>query len=106
MCIRDSSITTGIAENEQPVKYDLLQNYPNPFNAETIIEFSIPKISGVRLTVYDVLGREVVTLIDDKLPGGSHKVLFNAGSLPSGMYFYSLFTDEVKTGTKKLILLK
>lgn len=100
------SITTGIAENEQPVKYDLLQNYPNPFNAETIIEFSIPKISGVRLTVYDVLGREVVTLIDDKLPGGSHKVLFNAGSLPSGMYFYSLFTDEVKTGTKKLILLK
>ncbi len=99
-----------------PGKYALLQNYPNPFNPTTTIEFSIPEIqknikeenpgvNEVLLKVYDVLGKEVKTLVNKKLKPGNYKVRFNANNLPSGVYFYRLKAGNF-SGVKKMILLK
>jgi hypothetical protein len=66
------------------------QNYPNPFNATTSIRFDLPTPGAVRLVVYDVLGREIETLVDGVRPAGSHEVVFDASRLMSGVYFYRL----------------
>ncbi len=100
-------------EAELPVKFELYQNYPNPFNPATVIKYSIPNTAKsfryVTLKVYDVLGREVATLVNRKQAPGNYSVTFNtnsvAGSLPSGIYFYRLQAGEF-TRTKKMILLK
>lgn len=99
--------TTGLPPMEFPLpaQYRLSQNYPNPFNPTTTIQFSIPKSSEVRLTVYDILGAEVATLINRELEQGEHQVGFSGSELPSGMYFYRLHTGE-KTLTRKMLLLK
>ena len=98
-----------------PQKFELFQNYPNPFNPVTKIKFSIPFLSlakgeaeGVRvvtLKVYDVLGREVETLVNEKLSPGTYSVEFDGTNYPSGVYFYKLSLGDF-TETKKLILLK
>ncbi len=85
--------------------FELKQNYPNPFNPTTTINFSIPENSFVSLKVYNTLGEEVVALINQEIPQGNHRVEFNAGDLPSGMYFYTLSTNNYKE-TKKMMLLK
>ncbi len=78
--------------------YNLLQNYPNPFNPKTIIQYSIPLDGSVRLIVFDMLGREVKTLVNSWKPKGMHSVEFNASFLSSGMYFYRLESvNYVKT---------
>jgi hypothetical protein len=73
-----------------PTKYQLEQNHPNPFNPSTTINFALPKASAVTLKVYDMLGREVATLVNGELQAGFHKVLFDAKDLPSGLYFYRI----------------
>jgi hypothetical protein len=85
--------------------YDLSQNYPNPFNPSTTIKYQIPERSLVDLKVYDVLGNEIATLVNEEKSIGTHTVEFNATNLPSGIYFYQLQTHKF-TQTKKMILLK
>jgi len=96
---------TSLKEPEIPTKFMLYQNYPNPFNPSTTIEFDIPERTNVKLIIYDILGREVETLIDKELEPGKYKVNFNAKDLPSGVYFYTLKTPEF-TKTNKMLLIK
>jgi len=88
-----------------PKEFSLHQNYPNPFNPTTTINYSIPKSSSVTIKVYDLLGREISTLVNEKKPVGNYSVQFNASKLVSGVYFYRLQAGDF-TQTKKLILLK
>ena len=86
-------------------EYSLDQNYPNPFNPSTTINFSIPENTQVTLKIYDVLGKEVSTLINQVVPGGNHEVQFDATGLPSGVYFYNL-TAGGFVENKKMMLMK
>jgi hypothetical protein len=88
-----------------PEQFSLEQNYPNPFNPSTTIRYSVPTTEFVTLKVYDVLGNEVATLVNEEKPAGSYEVNFNAAKLSSGMYLYSLQAGSY-TQTKKLILMK
>jgi hypothetical protein len=88
-----------------PKNSRLYQNYPNPFNPSTIINYDIPKASVVKITVIDILGREVYTLVNEFKPAGSYKVEFNAGQFASGIYFYRMIAGGYLE-TKKMILLK
>jgi hypothetical protein len=83
----------------------LNQNYPNPFNPSTVIKFSIIENAHVTLTIYDVLGRKVKTLIDEEMSPGVHQTLFNAVDLSSGIYFYELRANQ-NISTKKMMLVK
>lgn len=101
--------SSGYRQNELddaiPEAHELLQNYPNPFNPATQISFKLPKSSFVKLVVYDILGREVESLVSRHMEAGNHTVRFNAHRLSSGIYLYRLTTDEF-TATKQLMLLK
>ena len=88
-----------------PEKFILQQNYPNPFNPSTKIKYQIPEINFVTLKVYDVLGNEIVTLVNEEKPIGSYEVGFDATSLSSGIYFYKLQAGDF-ISTKKMILMK
>jgi hypothetical protein len=119
----DVVITDIEDENEsilnQPTEFVLEQNYPNPFNPVTKIKFTIPNVtlslssraesrdegSRVQLKVFDVLGKEVATLVNEEKPAGAYEVDFNAGGLSSGIYFYKLTAGSF-TQTKKMILLR
>lgn len=89
----------------QPATYSLHQNYPNPFNPRTTIAFQILSTSKVILKVFDLLGREVVTLLNQELDPGTHKIEFDAKGLASGVYYYRLQAGNFMD-TKKLILLR
>jgi hypothetical protein len=96
-----------------PHKFELSQNYPNPFNPSTRIQYQVSSISHVILKVYDVLGNEVATLVNEEKPAGSYEVEFDAAGLSSGMYFYKLQAGNPSTSsgqgfveTKKMLLLK
>lgn len=101
------NIFTGIHGEEaaRPNCYSLSQNYPNPFNPTTTISFSFSRKPYGSLKVFDVLGREVATILSADLPAGNHSRQWNAEGLPSGVYFYRLQAGTF-TETKKLILLK
>jgi DNA-binding beta-propeller fold protein YncE len=88
-----------------PLVFSLNQNYPNPFNPTTTITFSVGAYSHTSLRVYDVLGREVATIVSEDLPVGTYARQWNASNLPSGVYFYRLQAGSF-TETKKLVLLK
>ena len=88
-----------------PKEYALQQNYPNPFNPTTTIRFELPRASQVSLKVYNVLGQEVVTLVDEEKPAGIYDVQFSAMSLSSGMYLYRLRAGDF-VATKRLMLLR
>lgn len=101
--------------NEMPSRFLLDQNYPNPFNPTTTIHFELPIVSYVTLRVFNLLGQEVATLVDENKPAGKYDVKFNGENLPSGVYFYQLTTCDQSTkslsyqffkATKKLLLLK
>ena len=102
-------INDAFNEQGNNVKFDLLQNYPNPFNPSTILSFVIGHSSFVSLKVYDILGREVATLVNEEKSAGSYEVEFKPESsvlnLASGIYFYRLHAGDF-TETKKMILLK
>jgi len=91
--------------NEIPTNFALYQNYPNPFNPSTTIEFDIPERTNVKLVIYDILGREVETIVDKEFEPGKYKINFTATNLPSGVYFYTLRTPKF-TKTNKMLLIK
>lgn len=91
--------------SEVPVRFSLEQNYPNPFNPATNIKFSIPKQELVKLVVYDILGKEVVTLVNENMSPGIYKVDFNGSAYASGIYFYRIESASF-TDVKKMILIK
>lgn len=102
-----SYVITGVEENNNsiPPRYLLSQNYPNPFNPSTKIQYSISSQQNVTLKVYDVLGKEVATLVNDEKPAGTYEVFFNGSNLSSGVYFYKLQSGSF-VETRKLTLLK
>jgi len=89
----------------RPNSFSLRQNYPNPFNPSTRIAYELPKAGHVSLKVFDLLGREIATLVNEIQPVGSHSVTFNGSALASGIYFYRLQAGDFAT-TKKMVLLK
>lgn len=101
------SLLTGIETNTVsiPAVYSLSQNYPNPFNPETKIKYSLPKQTFVKLKVYDMLGKEVVTLVNGERPAGSFEAVFSGANLSSGVYFYKMETPEF-TDIKRMVLVK
>ncbi|MDD5363197.1 MAG: YCF48-related protein [Ignavibacteria bacterium] len=109
-----NSISVGIIsdENDMPRSYSLKQNYPNPFNPVTKIRFDIPKDSRilgndkVLLKVFDMLGREIKTLVNESLKPGSYETTFDGSNLNSGVYFYQLLINNKQLAIKKMILLK
>jgi hypothetical protein len=88
-----------------PVSFELAQNYPNPFNPSTTIKFAMPEDGTINLTVYDILGSEVKTLVDGYHKAGSYSIYFSGDELASGIYYYKLSTDTF-TDTKKMVLIK
>ena len=99
--------TTSVSNNSTNVvsTYELRQNYPNPFNPETTIEFAIAKPGNVEIAVYNLLGQNVLTLVNQKMNAGQHQVQFDASALSSGVYFYAIKSNEFFK-TRKMILLK
>ncbi len=91
--------------NKIPDKFTLYQNYPNPFNTTTTIKFDLPIPSFVTLKVYDLLGEEIISLINEQKIAGKYEVNFNASSLSSGIYIYHLNANN-QIATKKLVLIK
>jgi hypothetical protein len=91
--------------DEIPGKYELSQNYPNPFNPSTSISFNLLSKSFVSLKIFDLLGREVATVVSDNLSAGNHTQQWNANGMPSGVYFYRLQAGSFSE-TKKLVLLR
>lgn len=98
---------TGInsVNTELPSEYSLSQNYPNPFNPSTNITFTLPQAGNVSLKVYDVLGKEVMTLADEFMQGGKYEVRMDASSLAGGVYFYKLVSGNFSE-TKRMLLVK
>ncbi len=89
-----------------PVNGVLHQNYPNPFNPITIITYEVPKLSEVSLKVYDILGREIQTIVSSFQEPGTYSVIFEAKDLPGGVYFYNLQVGESLVETKRMLLMK
>ena len=99
---------TGLGiSDEAPIasRYELGQNYPNPFNPTTHIRFNIPETANAKLTVFNVMGEEVATLVNGVMQAGGHTVSWNAASMPTGVYFYQLESGNFSQ-TKKLLLVK
>lgn len=91
-------------KSEIPANFILKQNYPNPFNSSTIVEFGIPQSGFVSIKIYDILGNEIATLLNDNKQAGTYQIRFNADNLASGIYFYQLNVNGFTT-TKKMVLL-
>ena len=100
-----SDIVTGVESKpiDRPVAFDLLQNYPNPFNASTTIRFHLSKMSPVKLTIYNIRGEEIETLIQDVMPQGVHDIVWDAQGYASGIYFSRLETEGY-VETLKMVL--
>ncbi|RIK71194.1 hypothetical protein DCC62_22090, partial [candidate division KSB1 bacterium] len=88
-----------VEPSELPTQIGLMQNYPNPFNPSTTIEFSLPQSGYVTLKVYNLLGKEVATLLEGNKPAGRHTVSFDASALTSGLYYYTLTAGGPSTGS-------
>ncbi|MCW8817705.1 MAG: T9SS type A sorting domain-containing protein, partial [Ignavibacteriaceae bacterium] len=112
-------IVLGVEDDENnvniPTAYSLKQNYPNPFNPSTTINFSLPAESDVKLVIYNMLGQEITTLVNEQIPAGNHSVIWNANNsggtqLTSGIYFYKLTASGTNGSkfqdVKKMILIK
>jgi hypothetical protein len=101
-----SYIISGIEQLTEGIKtYSLSNNYPNPFNPTTTISYSIPEQSFTTLKVYDVLGSEIATLVNEEKPVGTYENTLYAENLPSGIYFYRLQAGSF-IETKKMVLMK
>jgi hypothetical protein len=98
---------TGVAGQAVwvPQRFSLAQNYPNPFNPSTTIKYELPKSSHVSLSVYDILGREVSLLVNERRDAGVYEVKFDGSNLASGVYFYRLQAGDF-VAAKKLLLIK
>jgi hypothetical protein len=108
--IDDVNLTgTATSVNDKniiPAKFALEQNYPNPFNPSTKIQYNLPENSFVSLKIYNAIGKEVASLVNNVVPAGIHDVLFDASGLNSGVYFYTLKTNNNFIQTRKMILIK
>ena len=102
---RVNSVTDVGSESEVPTEFALNQNYPNPFNPSTTIRFAVPEAGRYTIKIYNILGQEVVTLLNEELNAGMHNVKFNAINIASGMYIYKLSGEKVNI-SKKMILMK
>jgi hypothetical protein len=96
---------TAVRSTEVPQGFQLQQNYPNPFNPSTVISYSLAKAGNVTLKVYNMLGQEVVTLVNGYQAAKSYDVNFNASSLSSGIYLYELRAGS-NVVTRKMVLMK
>jgi len=116
MPIYDVSVTlgvlTGVSDDINPIphQYELSQNYPNPFNPSTVISYALPVDAKVTLKVFDILGREITTLVSQEMNAGVHRIKFDASQLSSGIYFYAIRAEGNNGSTfmnaKKFILMK
>ena len=106
----DLSDVTGILANGEniPKEFRLMQNYPNPFNPTTTIQYSTDKRQFVKITIYDVLGREIVILVNEEKPAGEYKIEFDASkyNLSSGVYFCELKINGINSSRIKMVLIK
>lgn len=100
------SVLTGIASNNEPVEFNLSQNYPNPFNPITNIEFTSGKYSLIKITVTDILGREIAKLVDNQYSPGTYNAVFDGRNYPSGIYFYTMYIDGMVMETRKMMMIK
>jgi len=100
----NEEVTSDIVEN-LPLSYSLEQNYPNPFNPSTMIKFTLPVEQNVKITVYNVLGKEVAELVNGKIEAGNHSVNFDGSKFVSGQYFYKINAGEF-TQIRKMLLIK
>jgi expansin (peptidoglycan-binding protein) len=96
---------TGVIDGEVPIGFWLSQNYPNPWNPQTTIRYGLPTAETVTLTVYDAAGREVEVLVNEHQHSGEHEVVFRAGNVASGVYYYTLRAGAF-TETRRLVLLR
>jgi hypothetical protein len=103
--VKDSTVTGILGNGQRPDVFALEQNYPNPFNPSTKINFTLGKISNVKLTVYNLLGQKVATLLENRMEAGAHSVVFDAARFASGVYFYRIEAGDF-TMSKKMLLLK
>jgi glucuronoarabinoxylan endo-1,4-beta-xylanase len=103
--VSDFSLVSNENDDLTPEAYRLDQNYPNPFNPSTNISYTIPEASDVTLKVFDLLGREVATLVNSRMAAGDHSFSFDASNLSSGVYIYQLRTNNY-ISTKKMMLIK
>jgi hypothetical protein len=103
----NTNFTIGVNQisSEIPSKFSLSQNYPNPFNPKTNIKFNIATLGDVKIVIYDVVGREVQIIVNEKLQPGTYEVTFNGSNLASGIYFYK-FTAGEFASTKKMLMIK
>ncbi len=109
--VLSNSASNVIKENGSPQNFSLNQNYPNPFNPSTKIEFSIPELSFVSIKLYNLLGEEIKTLVNEEKEKGNYSINFSGEDLPSGVYFYKLEVNSVSgsnnfSDIKKMVLLK
>lgn len=100
-----SLVLTDVDDEVLPTEYSISQNYPNPFNPATNIKFDLPKSGKTKITVYDLLGRELKTLIDQNLDAGYHEISIDASNFQSGVYFYRIQSGDF-IQTKKMVLIK
>jgi hypothetical protein len=103
----ESNFTIGIKQISTgvPIVYSLKQNYPNPFNSTSKLKFEIANLGNVKIVVYDVMGREVQTLVNERLQPGTYETTFDGSQLSSGVYFYKLISNGF-SDTKRMILIK
>lgn len=104
----DTTIFTGINSSitNVPKDYVLYQNYPNPFNQSSIIKYQLSIAGTISIKVFDIQGKEIMTLVNERKPAGMYEIKFNGSSLSSGIYFYTLFSDGNRIETRKMTLLK
>jgi hypothetical protein len=103
--------SAGISDGRTPENFVLNQNFPNPFNPSTKIQFTVPEISHVKIKVYDVLGKEISTLVNGEFESGTYSINFSGNGIPSGVYFYRIeaVPENGKSNyydIKKMVLLR
>jgi hypothetical protein len=102
-----SVVSTAVEEinAELPLSFELLQNYPNPFNPSTMINYQLPKVNNVELSIYNLLGQKVTTLVSERQHPGQHQVKWNASGFASGIYYYMIKAGEFRQ-VKKMVLVR
>jgi hypothetical protein len=106
--LTDAGGTTDVKQISEniPSDFNLMQNYPNPFNPVTNIEFSVSKQAKISIKIYNVLGQEIMTLVNDNFNPGIYNVKMNSGKLSSGIYYYTMLSENNIIKTLKLTVVK